>query len=70
MKDKFVEVLYPNINSRIQEAVSYLQTELENTLKEVCERAGDKIQLERQEAVEHGVNHTTQLLEALKNRYV
>lgn len=70
VKSEFVEVAKPNINFQIREAVSCLQAGLENTLKEVYERAGSKIQLEKREEVERGVNDTNRLLEALKNRYV
>lgn len=70
MKDEFVEVAESNINFQIREAVSCFQTELKNTLEEVYERAGSKIQIERREEVERSVNNTNRLLETFKNRYV
>ena len=58
-----------NIKTKIRDAVTRMQFELEALTQEILHRAGNKIQPEQREDVESGVNRTKQLLERLKSIY-
>lgn len=70
MENEATQTTGSNIKSKIREAISALQADLENVVKEVFEQAGKKIRSERREDVEQGITKAMLLLEKLKSRYV
>ncbi|MGB7084816.1 MAG: hypothetical protein WBD47_04630 [Phormidesmis sp.] len=70
MENEATQATGSNIKSKIREAISALQADLENVVKEIFEQAGKKIRSERREDVEQGITKAMLLLEKLKSRYV
>lgn len=64
-----MSLIQQDVNQKICDEVTQLQTDLERALKYVFEQAGSKIKPEKQEEVQQNMEGTKQLLERFKSRY-
>ncbi len=62
-------ILQREINRRICNDIIQLQLDLDGTLKQIFDQAGNKIKPEQQVEVEQNIAGTRNLLEDLKNSY-
>ncbi|PPS39614.1 hypothetical protein [Chroococcidiopsis sp. TS-821] len=60
---------HQEINQRILDTMTQLQTDLDKALQKIFEQAGSKIQLEKQEEFQREVENTKLLLKRFKSRY-